>query len=203
MTQQEQYQAELQRKINEVSSRASALAIRKYEELDIALKKLEEERTLPEQLVAVLEKVKDNPVDEKEIYEIIKKDTNLEKVTNIALKILTKEEIEASSAVDIAILVKTVEDKITSFRDSEGQLKTTAAMAEMKLPNLFQMRDIQKAADAEQDKVNAKNSKTLILILKSTGLKDAKLTDWEIDLLINHVAELSNGMVWSTPMGKH
>lgn len=199
---------EMKKNVTDASERAGRIAASKYEELDIVLKKLEETRELPKQLKEKLEKIGTNPVVEPKIYKLIQDKVSMSKLALAVVKeeVLTNGENDAQS---IAIFVRSIENRITSFRDDDGKLKSTELLNEMELPNILQVEELQEAfksavgyEDISKEEQKKENNRIMNTIKKCMGLKGVKLSDWEDQLLMQHAQEVMQNVMWATPVGK-
>lgn len=86
-----------------------------------------DEKTLCEEYQKIVDNLKNNPIDEKELAEIIEKTDRGElSKFEIALFVLGSERFDAANDLEqIALLIKEVIFKVTDFRDKNGVLKTT------------------------------------------------------------------------------
>ena len=190
-------------KAKKIAERAGVLAYSQYEKLDTLLRTLEEPNTLPEHLKIILNKIGSTPLDEKEIYDMVE---NKATMTDMALKLLDEKVITESLAKDVAVFVRSAIQKVKSFRDFDGKLKSTDAMKEMKLPNLLELEDIRKdiatAGSLKSEDMPKATEDIREKIKKATNLKDAVLTDWEENLLAEHIKEQLAGVSNASPVGK-
>ena len=165
----------------------------------------QENDELPEDLKKILEKVKNNPIDEPEIFELNKKVENQEaSIIELVLKFLTEEELDKHSADDISFLAGKIARKVSNKKDDNGVFKTTPNTSTWERPKPSQVMKFEKLQNkkAENEKAGKKKQKDLEdLIYKSCKIDKSKLTEWEQELVVDKTIEAHKGYLNSF-MGK-
>ncbi len=172
------------------------------EDYEILAREIEqrEEMTLCEEYQAILEKIKDNPMEEKKLADIIEKSSKQEcSQFEIAALALGKEFANANDMEQVALLVGKIVDKIMSFRDDKGVVKKTKSFESyepmkpsdrMKFENL--KIELSKITDEkEQEKANEKLD---AFISKATNIDVKSLTTWEHRLLQELLEQEAKGI---------
>jgi len=186
------------------------------------LQRLSEKIELPTELQEKLDKIGDNPVVEPEIAKAIEDEAE-NGIIPIATIILTNEEIKKYTAIEIADFVYAVKVKVyLSFKDEDGNFKSTPFTQDAQLPNALEIDEMQKAIKKEFELVEQLVDKKLTQkqrekLLKEkqqveeknknrafeiAGLKREDLSIWEQNLVIQMTTEAIRGFR-NHSQGKH
>lgn len=181
---------------------------------------MERTSALPKQLQDKLNSIGNTPIDEPQLYELIKK-SDEEGQAIIALHLLSESEIQEFSAVDIGNFIYAVKRHVVDLTLPDGVFKTTPNTVECKLPSFIQGDNLQRmarkqqrfldgikptATDKEQEKI-VKEFTTMVTTfnneaLSISGLDIESLSDWEKDLVISQiVASATNAFSCATGKG--
>lgn len=165
-----------------------------YEALSREIKK-REEKELCNEYKKVLGDIGNNPLEEKELSDIIEK-ANKGEISSfeVAAKILGKEFSKAKDMEQVTILIKQAIQKIVDFRDENNILKKTPSIEtyepmspidRMKFENL-KIESSKITDEKEKDKKDKQIDK---FVAKATNIDMEELTDWEKGLFLEILNE--------------
>ena len=150
-----------------------------------------------EQLNDILDKVGNTPIEEPELFKAL--DEKTLKRSEIIAKVLersdlTREVIEDMPAHDVAEFFWAIARQITEFKDSEGNYKTTPATESFRLPNFFEVEQLNDLLQ-EMGRLPVQAVKVKLevlqriddLIWEITKLRKDSLTVWEQELVQEQV----------------
>lgn len=175
---------------------------------------LERTSILPQQLQDKLNALGQTPIDEHELYSaIVRSDEEGQAV--IALALLSTEEIEAFSAMDIGNFIHAAKRRITDLQLPDGTFKTTINTCDCKLPNFLEGDELLGLAKKQtvflsklnDEKVSPKIVKEFDALVKSfndralkiSGLDVETLSEWEKSLVISQVSgTITNAFLCAT-----
>jgi len=150
-------------------------------------------------LIEALETVKNNPIEEKELSEMLmSKESQLSKVANNVLQRIDKDDtIDNYDLKEASIFVGKIKFRVLSPRDEEGYIKNTEATKNKAYPNFSEAEKIlniitkkSKGAEEKLDKI----------IWKIAKINKEDLTPWEQNLVREDIIEfITNPMM--TAMG--
>ena len=171
-----------------------------YENLVREIEQREEKELCPE-YKSVLAEIKNNPIDEKELAEIIKNASNGElSQFEIAAYVLGDKflEVEEKDTEQVALLIAKVTHKVLDFRDEKNIVKKTANFEDyepMKPVDRMKYESMlikaSKAKDKEQEKITKEIN---AFVCSKTNIKVEDLTDWEKSLLNEILAQEAKGI---------
>ena len=157
-----------------------------YEALALEIEQ-KDEMQLCEIYQKVLDRLKDNPVEEKELADIIEKSAKQEcSQFEVAAYVLGKDFLNATDMEQVALLIGKVSKKIMSYRDDKDIVKKTKSFE-----NYEPMKPVDRMAfenlklklakeDSDKEKSNEEIDK---FISEATKIDVKNLTVWEHGLL--------------------
>lgn len=158
-----------------------------YADLARDIEQREEKKLIPE-YQEILDGIKDNPIDEKELSDIIRSASKGEiSQFEIAAKVLGDKFTDAEDIEQVALLIAKVTHKVLDYRDSKNVVKKTInfenyepmkPVDRMKYETL-QLK-IEKASETEKKKLSKEIDK---FISEKTNIDVSNLSDWEVGLL--------------------
>lgn len=132
---------------------------------------------LNEVLKEKLKEIKNNPIEESELYKQIK-ELNVF-AFNVELCRKLQIDIDAFDSLEIMEFKNAVVNKITDFIDEDGMYKTTSALSGMKLPRASQMNILYDVAVENESKDNEIFADKLD---EFTGINRKEISMWELEL---------------------
>jgi len=159
-----------------------------YEALALEIEQ-RDEMQLCETYQKVLDSLKDNPVEEKELADIIEKSAKQEcSQFEVAAYVLGKDFLNATDMEQVALLIGKVSKKIMAYRDDKNIVKKTPSFANyepMKPVDRMAFENLKlKLAKADSDENKEKaNEKIDSFISEKTNIDVKNLTVWEHGLL--------------------
>lgn len=138
----------------------------------------------------LLENVKNTPLLEPELYEIIVDAGDRKRISKVLTEVLKRSDnkITDFDKHDMAVLFKDVNNKITDYQDKDGVFKSTPNTESLEYLSLeedeelaMMSRDMVKAEDSEE---SIRISKEIVdFVWEHCNLKKEDLTDWERGLV--------------------
>ena len=159
-----------------------------YETLALEIEQRDELK-LCDSYQKVLDGLKDNPIEEKELADIIEKSSKQEcSQFEVAAYVLGKDFNNANDMEQVAILIGKVSKKIMSYRDEKEKVKKTKSFENyepMKPVDRMAFENLKlKLAKADSDENKEKaNEKIDSFISEKTNIDVKNLTVWEHGLL--------------------
>jgi len=166
------------------------------------LDKLDSKVVLAPELEIKLEAIGNTPILEKDRYKKIKdKDEN--GLIAIIEDLITREEVKEFKAEEIGDFIHAVIEKVTSYKDENGNYKSTENTKDCDLPDAFAVEDLLKKLSKTEklmmsiSKVEAEEKEKAIkkytkaseelnnMVFDIVGLNQENLTDWEKMLVAN------------------
>jgi len=175
---------------------------------------LERTSILPQPLQDKLNAIGQTPIDEPELHNaIVRSDEEGQSV--VALALLTTEEIETFSAMDIGNFIYAAKRRVTDLQLPDGTFKSTINTADCKLPNFLEGDELLNLAKKQttflnklnSEKVSPKIVKEFDALVKSfndralkiSGLDAETLSEWEKNLVISQVSgTITNAFLCAT-----
>jgi len=163
--------------------------------------------TLTKELQTIIDSLGDTPLDEPELFKALdEKPLKKSKAIKIALARHDLKLKDFKNALDLANFFHALTEKIVSFRDDEGAFKSTENTAEMDLPDFEEAETIQEFWIDLMEETNTKkqakmNEEFEEIAWEISGLKKAKLTDWEQSLVVQQILQSAYD-VTLTSLGK-
>lgn len=169
-----------------------------YENLAREIEQREEKELCPE-YKSVLAEIKNNPIDEKDLSEIIRSASNGElSQFEIAAYVLKDKFNDAEDMEQVALLIAKVTHKVLDFRDEKNIVKKTANFEDyepMKPVDRMKYETMLIKASKAKDKEQEKITKEINTFIGSkTNVKVEDLTDWEKSLLNEILAQEAKGI---------
>lgn len=161
-----------------------------------------DKRSLPKLLQEKLDKIKNTPIDEPEIFEVLK---GIEKeelsIIDLVLRFLTEEELDEFSIEDVASFAGMVNRKITARKDEKGIFKQTPNTAGWQRPKPSHIKKYEELTKAikkamvnkEVDKIPELSEKLTSFLYEASKVEEDKLTDWEKQLVVEQTTEAIKG----------
>ena len=162
---------------------------------------------LPKKLQDILDSIGDNPIDEKEVYELtLQIDKQEKSIIDLVLKYLSEDDMDEFDIDTIPKFAKKIVKKVTSFKDDDGVFKTTDNLRKWQPPKPSKIKkyeDLMKQAmNIEPDKALEFNAEVEDFILKSCNIDSVdNFTEWEKELVIRQSNEAFRGF-YNSYMGK-
>lgn len=110
---------------------------------------LEAKVVLPAELQAQLNKLGTTPLDEPELADKIDA-SSTEGTTDLALYLLTLEEINTYSATEVGDFIHLVSQRVTDLKKEDGTFKSTSATENCELPNFIEAAELVKLGDRQR-----------------------------------------------------
>ncbi len=156
-----------------------------YEQLALEIEQREEMK-LCDEYQKVLDNIKDNPIEEKDLAELIEKASKQEcSQFEIAAKALGADFNKANDMEQIALLIAKITKKIMAYRDDKNVVKKTKAFDKyepMKPVDRMAFENLKIKAEKIEDKEKA-NIELDEFVSKATNIDVKNLTTWEHGLL--------------------
>lgn len=138
-------------------------------------------------LKAVLAELGDTPMAEPKIYDLISGDgARPSKVFQMAAPKLDMGKYEAK---EVAEFVSKTVDKVTGFRDEDGEFKVTPDTQDCEQPNFQESEDLyflthDKASETDKEKKKEIEDAIQEKVWEISGLDKEKLSEWEQMLVV-------------------
>lgn len=157
-----------------------------YEALALEIEQ-RDEMQLCEGYQKVLDGLKNNPVEEKELADIIEKSIKQECSNfEVAAYVLGKDFLDATDMEQVALLIGKVSKKIMDFRDDKNIVKKTKAFdtyEPMKPVDRMKFENLKLKLEKEETDKEKANQEIDDFISESTKIDVKNLTVWEHGLL--------------------
>lgn len=157
-----------------------------YEALALEIEQ-RDEMQLCEAYQKVLDGLKNNPVEEKELADIIEKSIKLECSNfEVASYVLGKDFLDATDMEQVALLIGKVSKKIMDFRDDKNIVKKTKAFdtyEPMKPVDRMKFENLKLKLEKEKSDKEKANQEIDDFISEATKIDVKNLTVWEHGLL--------------------
>jgi hypothetical protein len=187
---------------------------KEFNEVITNIKKAKEEYKMPEGLQKKLDDVKNTPLEEPKLFEVVEKIENQEaSILEIVLTQLTEKEMDKYSMDDIYIFARAVIDKVGSLEDAKGVFKQTENTKSWQPPKPSDAIKFEQITLKKQKKANEflsasedKKEKAMEafdevakeldeFLVSCTGVDTEKLSVWEKKLVKAQTEEAFQGAV--------
>jgi DNA-binding transcriptional regulator GbsR (MarR family) len=125
-------------------------------QIESFIEKLEEKASLPKDLKEILDKVKNNPIEEPKIFKLVENNSGFSEIIIAILSsgnkktkpTLKKEVVEMCSKYsldEVVLFAKLAVEKVTDIYELDGSVKSTPNTENCNLPNIFEAEEYSKA----------------------------------------------------------